>query len=103
MRNASTGPDPARTQPPTPQGIVCAGCGHFSVHTVPGLFTNPQTGSPRRFCSPACRQAAHRRRRAGVPEDTARQHHGGRGRHLPPTPPPGDPAPDDHHRQEPSS
>ena len=84
MRNASTGPGPARPQPPddAPQGIVCDSCGQFSVHTVPGLFHNPQVGSPRRYCSPACRQAAHRRRHADVPKDTARQHHGGRRRRL---------------------
>jgi hypothetical protein len=87
MRDAS--PTPA--QPPTRHGFVCACCGHFTVTAISGLFANPRTGSPHRFCSPACRTAAWRRRRAGASEDTPRQHHGGRGRHLAdnPTPDPG--------------
>jgi len=35
-----------------------------------------------RFCTPACRQAAYRRRRAAAPEDTPAQHQGGRSRKL---------------------
>ena len=87
MRNASPEPEPIR------QGITCASCGRFSVHAVLGVFANPQVGSPRRFCSPACRQAAHRRRRAAVPENTARQHDGGRSRHLSPPEQPTDQQP----------
>jgi hypothetical protein len=60
----------------------CQCCGADTVITVEGLFSNPKTGSPRRFCSPACRQAAYRRRRAGVAEDTRPQRSGGRDRSL---------------------
>lgn len=83
MRNASGLPDePRPAAEPVREGIVCAGCGSFSVHAVAGVFRNPQPGSPRRFCSPACRQSAHRRRRAGLAENTPRQHRGGRRRRL---------------------
>jgi hypothetical protein len=54
MRDAS--PGPAR------RGFTCACCGHFTVTAVDGLFANPRSGSPARFCSPACRAAAWRRR-----------------------------------------
>jgi hypothetical protein len=74
MRDAS--PTPAR------HGFTCACCGRFTVTGIDGLFTNPQPGSPARFCSPACRTAAWRRRRAGVPEDTPRQRRGGSNRRL---------------------
>lgn len=75
MRNAS---GPAR------HGVTCASCGAFSVTEVEGLFSNPRVGSPQRFCSPACRTAAWRRRRAGVTEDIPRQRTGGRSRRLHP-------------------
>lgn len=73
--------------PPSPSGLprygfACQGCRQVITTEVTGLFTNPNRGSPQRFCSPACRQAAHRRRRAGVAEDQPRQHHGGRTRSL---------------------
>ena len=68
--------------PPARHGFTCACCGWFTLTAIDGLFTNPRPGSPARFCSPACRTAAWRRRRAGAPENTPRQHHGGRGRHL---------------------
>jgi hypothetical protein len=74
MRDAS--PTPAR------HGFTCACCGHFTLTAIDGLFTNAQPGSPGRFCSSACRTAAWRRRRAGVPEDTPRQRRGGSNRHL---------------------
>ncbi|MDQ6615041.1 MAG: hypothetical protein M3083_09895 [Actinomycetota bacterium] len=48
--------------------------------SVDGRFSNPQPGSPRRFCDPACRQAAYRRRRAGVAETIPAQRKGGRNR-----------------------
>jgi hypothetical protein len=81
MRDASPTPDqPA--QAPTRHGYTCASCGHFTLTGIDGLFSNPQPGSPPRFCSPACRTAAWRRRRAGAPEDAPRQHHGGPNRHL---------------------
>lgn len=86
-RDAS-GADPGGTQmrdasaSPRPEGFWCASCGRFKVTAVEGLFRNPPVGSPSRFCSPGCRQAAYRRRRAGVAEDAPRQHSGGRGRRL---------------------
>lgn len=61
---------------------MCECCGRDTVTAVEGLFRVPQTGSPRRFCSPACRQAAYRRRRAGVTELTPAQRQGGRNRNL---------------------
>ncbi len=63
-------------------GFTCACCGREVVTSVPGLWHNPPVGSPRRFCSPACRQAALRRRRAGVAEDTPLQLRGGGTRSL---------------------
>ena len=86
MRDAS--PPPAR------HGFTCACCGQFTLTAIDGLFTNPQPGSPTRFCSPACRTAPWRRRRAGAPENTPRQRHGGRGRHLRDNPTPDPPRPD---------
>ena len=77
MRDASDGP--AR------QGFTCASCGRFIVTAVDGLWRTPGAGSARRFCDPACRQAAYRRRRAGAAEDAPRQTVGGRNRHLDPT------------------
>ena len=79
MRNAS--------EAPTRHGVTCAGCGAFTVTAIDGLFANPPVGSPRRFCSPACRAGAWRRRRGGVAEDNPRQHAGGRSRRLRPDPP----------------
>ncbi|MDA8264737.1 MAG: hypothetical protein M0T79_05200 [Actinomycetota bacterium] len=67
------------------EGFACAGCGRFIVTAVADLWRNPSVGSPRRFCDPACRQAAYRRRRAGIAEDAPRQQTGGRGRSLRPT------------------
>jgi hypothetical protein len=89
MRDASTPPTPADPwligdPSPTPhrEGFTCASCRRFVVTAVTGVFANPKVGSPARFCSPACRTAAWRRRRIGVPEDTPRQHHGGPNRSL---------------------
>jgi hypothetical protein len=84
--------------PPTPHGLprygfICQACHTTVVTEIPGLFTNPERGSRQRFCSPACRQAAYRRRRAGTPEDRPRQHHGGRTRHLQTTDPQHDTGP----------
>ncbi|MGH9181965.1 MAG: hypothetical protein ACRD0Q_03695 [Acidimicrobiales bacterium] len=67
---------------PARELIHCECCGADTVIAVEGLFRNPKPGSPRRFCSPACRQAAYRRRRAGVDESTRLQRSGGRGRSL---------------------
>jgi hypothetical protein len=60
----------------------CECCGSDTIIAIENLFSNPQPGSPRRFCSPACRQAAYRRRRAGVAESTNLQRSGGRNRNL---------------------
>jgi MYM-type Zinc finger with FCS sequence motif len=73
--------------PPSPDGLArsgftCHACGQVVVTTIEGLYHNPPVGSTQRFCSPACRQAAWRRRRAGAAEHTPRQHTGGRGRKL---------------------
>jgi hypothetical protein len=67
---------------PAREVSICQCCGTTTVIAVEGLFANPQPGSERRFCSPACRQAAYRRRRAGVAEITPAQRKGGRDRHL---------------------
>ena len=63
-------------------GFTCTACQRTIVTSIDGLFHNPERGSQQRFCSPACRQAAYRRRRAGVPEHTPPQRHGGRNRSL---------------------
>ncbi len=63
-------------------GFRCDSCGRFNVTAVVGLFARRRAGSAQRFCDPACRQAAYRRRRAGVQEDTPLQLHGGRSRRL---------------------
>jgi hypothetical protein len=67
---------------PVRHGFTCEACGRFRVTAVEGIFSNPEVGSPNRFCDHACRQAAYRRRKAGVPEGTPLQRQGGRGRHL---------------------
>jgi 23S rRNA G2445 N2-methylase RlmL len=74
MRDASNRPDRKVS--------ICECCGSGTIIAIEGLFSNPQPGSPRRFCSPACRQAAYRRRRAGVAESTNLQPSGGRNRNL---------------------
>ena len=66
-------------------GFVCAPCGRFIPTEVDGFVLRARTGSAQRFCSPGCRQAAYRRRRAGVGEDTPLQFAGGRGRSLNPS------------------
>jgi hypothetical protein len=63
-------------------GFTCQACGALVVTTIERVYHNPATGSPRRFCSPACRQAAYRRRHAGVAENSPRQRTGGRNRRL---------------------
>lgn len=67
---------------PTRKVSRCECCGADTVIAVDGLFSNPEPGSPRRFCSPTCRQAAYRRRKAGVAETTTPQRTGGRDRSL---------------------
>ena len=67
---------------PAREFFGCECCGREIEIALEGLFANPKPGSPRRFCDPACRQAAYRRRRAGVAETAPAQRSGGRGRHL---------------------
>jgi len=74
MRNASC--------PFEREGFSCAACGQVVITRIEGLFSNPKVGSPRRFCSLACRVAAHRRRQAGIPENTPLRRTGGRNRRL---------------------
>jgi len=76
MRDASDEPER--------RGFKCAPCGRFITTAIEGLLNNPAVGSTQRFCSPGCRQAAYRRRRAGTAEHTPPQHRGGRGRGLTP-------------------
>jgi len=57
----------ASVLPPGPggnkrRGLQCQCCGRLIVISVEGIFYNPARGSTRRFCDPACRQAAYRRR-----------------------------------------
>ncbi len=73
--------------PPSPagyarHGFTCQACGQLVVTDVEGLIHNPNRGSSQRFCTPACRQAAYRRRQAGTDENEPRQHSGGRTRRL---------------------
>ncbi|HYU84295.1 MAG TPA: hypothetical protein VEK80_05780, partial [Kribbellaceae bacterium] len=56
------------SEPAVREGFRCDSCGRFNVTAVVGLFARRRAGSAQRFCDPACRQAAYRRRRAGVQE-----------------------------------
>ena len=76
---------------PERSGFLCAGCGRFIATAVAGLFARRRAGSPQRFCDHACRQAAYRRRCAGVDEDTPLQLAGGRNRRLAPAARPAQP------------
>lgn len=67
-------------------GYICPPCGRFVATEVDGWVFRVTRGSPPRFCSPSCRQAAYRRRQAGVAEDVPLQLSGGRGRSLGPAP-----------------
>jgi len=69
---------------PARHGFTCAACGRHITTAIEGLFATPRSGSPQRFCSAACRQAAYRRRKAAVPERTPLQRRGGGTRHLGP-------------------
>ena len=51
-------------------GLHCQCCGREIVLSVQGVFAYAPRGSARRFCDPACRQAAYRRRVASVEENT---------------------------------
>ena len=66
----------------SPVGFVCPPCGRFVRTDLDGVLLRARTGSKPRFCSPGCRQAAYRRRRAGVGEDAPLQHEGGAKRSL---------------------
>lgn len=68
--------------PPARVGFVCPPCGRFVPTLVDGVVLRDGRGSPPRFCSPGCRQAAYRRRQAGVAEDMPLQPGGGRDRSL---------------------
>jgi len=74
MRDAS--------DPPHRDGFTCPVCQRFITTDIESVYNTAKVGSPRRFCDPACRQAAYRRRRAGAPENTPRQTTGGRNRDL---------------------
>lgn len=67
---------------PEREGFICAACATPVVTAVAGIFYNPKAGSKVRFCGASCRQAAYRRRRAGVAENAPIQASGGRGRSL---------------------
>ena len=83
MRNASGGPaGQAPDEEPARTSFVCACCGRTVVTATEGLFYSRSVGSKRRFCDPGCRQAAWRRRQAGVREATPLQRRGGRSRGL---------------------
>ena len=63
-----------------------------AASTHSGALSSPCCGMgtcAQRFCDPACRQVAYRRRRANAPENTPAQRQGGRGRKLNPSPGPG--------------
>jgi C4-type Zn-finger protein len=79
-------PPPLRDASDSPrrEGFTCPVCGRFIVTFVEGIYASPHTGSPRRFCTPACRQAAQRRRDADASETTPLQYTGGRRRRLNP-------------------
>jgi hypothetical protein len=101
MRNASFQANPDRkngrrnaSSQPARSELTCACCGKTIITAIEGLYYNPPVGSPQRFCSPACRQAAWRRRRAGVDETAPSQLTGGRSRSLRQQNPP-------HHHHEP--
>jgi hypothetical protein len=74
------------------KGFTCPPCGRFIRTEVNGEIIRSRTGSPPRFCSPGCRQAAYRRRRAGARESERLQHNGGRNRSLSPAENAGPPA-----------
>ena len=95
MRNASRRESQARrTAPPGREECVtlrvrprrtefaCARCQRTVTTAIEGLFYNPRVGSPQCFCSPSCRQAAWRCRRAAAPKATALRWRGERSRRL---------------------
>ena len=82
LRDASpTGARP-RSAAAQPAGFICPPCGRFVATDLDGVLWRARTGSLPRFCSPACRQAGFRRRRAGVDEGLRLQREGGRNRSL---------------------
>ena len=81
-RDGSVAPARNRVRAPQRAGFICPPCGRFVPTEIDGVVLRTPTGSPPRFCSPGCRQAAYRRRQAGVGEDVALQLRGGRDRSL---------------------
>jgi hypothetical protein len=79
-REASRGKSGRREVKPV--GFTCPPCGRFVRTDLDGVLWRARTGSSPRFCSPGCRQAAYRRRRAGVDEALPLQRTGGRNRSL---------------------
>ena len=82
LRDAFRGGPQSGSPEPAPVGFICPPCGRFIRTDLDGVVWRARTGSPPRFCSPGCRQAAYRRRRAGVAEGVGLQHGGGRNRSL---------------------
>ena len=79
---ASRKVSPAGQPPAAVSGFVCPPCGRFIRTDLDGVLWQARCGSPPRFCSPGCRQAAYRRRQAGVAESVKLQLAGGRNRSL---------------------
>jgi len=82
LRDASSSVPRSGSPEPAPVGFICPPCGRFIRTDLDGVVWRARTGSPPRFCSPGCRQAAYRRRRAGVDEGVRLQQRGGRNRSL---------------------
>jgi len=77
------------------ESFTCGVGGQTVICAVEGVFANRRVGSLARLCTPACRGAAYRRRRAGMVENTPLHHPGRRRRSLTGTDPaaaPPDPA-----------
>jgi hypothetical protein len=70
------------SEEPARQWFHCPSCNRDIVTAIKGVFKSHKSGSPQRFCSQSCRQAAYRRRRAGVAESMPGQFKGGRNRRL---------------------
>lgn len=79
---SATGRSDKKASPGPRVGFVCPPCGRFIPTVIEGVVLRAGRGSPPRFCSPGCRQAAYRRRQAGVTEDVPLQPGGGRDRSL---------------------
>jgi len=85
VEGCETAPESLRHSADDPgrEGFHCPICDRDIVTAVEGVFRYKNTGgSPQRFCSSPCRQAAYRRRKAGVAETVKGQFRGGRNRRL---------------------